>query len=276
MDWAARFKKNQEEAEREWENIKKSGGTIVVQPRSILKDKANPPVFSETVSIFLHRADFASAVAQVIAICAAIDLEMKRVAVSLHGTNAISVLQVAFKALSYENKVREYTRMSAEALGKPEVGQEISECFKASKEIYDIRNKFAHGIWGVCPELPDAVLLTSIDERLSGQAAFSQLLGFQDDDATAQKLIKVATGEGGSNLTESDASALFEVIAGMQNSPAKIQAFQETFENPRGVYAADAEVWFASDFSNAIDAANLAHKVTTVRLQNISRQLHGL
>ena len=251
--------------------------SINIPKRLTLREMPEGVYFSETASPFDRFPEFGAAVAHVIATASLLDLEMLRPAVSQHGSEALLTVRTAYAALERdERKRRDFIRSMAENTGRELVWETIAWAYEYSKPVFTIRNMFAHHIWGECPALPNTLLLAEPMDRLTGQAALSQLMGHHGSDLEAQKLMGIALGEGGSVLSEADAKTLFEISAARQNSPSRLEAFKMTFGNPLDMRAPNAEVWAANDFRNAAHAANMARTHVLGRLQQISQWLNGL
>ncbi|WP_421362917.1 hypothetical protein [Agrobacterium rosae] len=231
--------------------------------------------FGETASPFERFPKFGAVVAHVIGTASLIDLEILRVAVGQHGGGSLLAIETAFKMLKNDKDKSHYSRLFAERTGRPLVWQTIKWAHDFSKPVYDIRNAFAHRIWGDCPAIPNALLLADPADRLNGHAAFSQLLGHRQIEEEMQILVRIATGQGGSKLSEADAKAILEMAVSRQNAPSRIKAFDMTFGNPMDFRAPAAEVWTANDFKNAALAANIARIHIVERLQKISEWLNG-
>jgi len=89
-------------------------------------------------------------------------------------------------------------------------------------------------------------------------------------------IVRVATGEGGSTLSEDDARILMELASSMQSDPDMTEAFQASYNNPLGIRAPKIQVWTEDDFRNAALAANMVFERLSEPLQQISQWLHGL
>lgn len=249
---------------------------ITIPKRLLLGEMPVGVYFSETTSPFEKSPDFGAIVAHVIGTASLLDLEMWRPAISQHGREALLAIRTAYEVIENEDRKRRYLRSFAENTGRDLVWKTIAWAYKYSKPVFDIRNKFAHHIWGECPVMPNALLLADPMDRLNGQAALSQLLSHQQAEQETQILIRIAIGEGGSTLSEADAKAIFEITAARQNNPSRTEAFNMTFGNPLDFRAPAAEVWTANDFKNAAIAANTARIHVVGRLQKITQWLNGL
>jgi len=253
-----------------------ASGKINIPKRLTMAELPDGVYFSEIASPFDKFPDFGAIVAHIIATKSLLDLEILRLAVSQHGSEALHTMKTAFAAFGHdEGKRLKYIRYISENTGRERVWKTIKWAYEYSKPVFDIRNAFAHHIWGVCPALPNILLLADPMDRLTGQAAFSQLLGHHATDMEAQILMRIATGEGGSKLSEADEKDIFEMVMARQNNPAKAEAFNMTFNNPLDVRAPAAEIWTAEDFQNAALAANMARVHVVPRLQQISQWLNG-
>ena len=252
-------------------------GTLKIPERLTLADMPEGVYFSETASPFDRHPEFGAVVAHVIATASLLDLEMQRPAVSLHGRDALLAVRTAFKALRNDkDKKRNYTLKIAEQTGRQEVSKTIRWAYDYCEPVFDLRNAFAHNIWGECPALPNALLLAEPTARLLGQAAMAQLMGHASSEGDAQALLHIARGEGGSKLSEEDAKTIFGMVMSRQHAPGRIEAFDMTFGNPLDMNAPAAEIWTRDDFTNAALAANMARIHVVGRLQQISQWLHGL
>lgn len=249
---------------------------IKIPKRFVLGEMPEGVYFSETASPFAKFPEFGAVVAHVIGTASLLDLEMLRTAVSQHGSESLLAIGTAFAVIKGDKQRAHYIRSFAKKTSRPRVSETIDWAYKFSEPVYKIRNAFAHHIWGECPALPDALILADPKDRLTGHAALSQLLGHQPAEEETQILMRIATGEGGSRLSEADAKAIFKMAVARQNSPARIEAFNMTFGNPMDFRAPAAEVWTANDFRNAALAANMARTHVVGRLQQISQWLNGL
>jgi len=249
---------------------------IRVPKRLVLREMPKGVYFSEQTGPFAKFPEFGAVVAHVIGTVSLLDLEMLRTAVSQHGSESLLAIGTAFRMIKSDEQKAKYIRSFAKETGRPRVSETIEWAYRFSKPIYEIRNAFAHHIWGECPALPDALLLADPKDQLIGHAALSQLLGHRHADEEAQTLMRIVAGEGGSRLSEVDAQTIFKMVVSRQNSPSRIEAFNMIFNNPMGVYAPAAEVWTANDFRNALLAASIAQKHVVKRLQQVSQWLHGL
>lgn len=249
---------------------------INIPPRLTLAEMPAGVYFSEIVSPFAKLPVFGAVVSNVIATTSQLELEMLRLAVSQHGTKALQTFRTAYAVLERdEQKRRKYIELFAKATGRDRVWETIRWAYRFSKPIFDIRNAFAHQIWGECPSIPDALLLADPTDMLTGQAAHSQLCDHRDSDAEVQILMRIANGTGGSKLSDADSRALFELAWARQNDPARIEAFDMSFANPLNFHAPSAEIWTAKDFRNVALAANLAQGHVVRRLWQISQWLDG-
>ena len=113
-------------------------------------------------------------------------------------------------------------------------------------------------------------------DRLTGQAALSQLLSHQKTDKEVQLLAHILSGEGGSKVSEADAKVIAEMILMRQNNPRRIEAFSMTFGNPLDLKAPAAELWTAQDFRNAALAAGIVKTHVFKRLQRLAQWLNGI
>lgn len=249
---------------------------IIIPKRFSLGEMPEGVYFNETASPFDRFPEFGAVVAHVISTASLLDLEILRTAVSQHGSESLLAIGTAFAVIKGDKQRAEYIRSFAKETGRPRVSETIDWAYKFSEPVYKIRNAFAHHVWGECPALPGALLLADPKDRLTGHAAFSQLLGHQNADEETQILMRVATGERGSKLTETDAKAIFEMVVARQNKPSRTEAFNMTFGNPLDFRAPAAEVWTANDFRNAALAANMARMHVVGRLQKITQWLSGL
>lgn len=232
--------------------------------------------FIEASSPFAKYPEFGAVIAHVIGTASLLELEMWRPGVSQFGSESLLAIRTAFAALENDDRRRRYIKSIAENTGRELVWKTIAWAYEYSKPVFEIRNKFAHHIWGKCPAIPNALLLADPMDRLTGHAALSQLLGHQAAKKEAQILMRMAAGDGGSSLSESDTKAVFEMAMARQNQPSRIEAFRLTFDNPSDFRAPSAEVWTTGDFRNAAMAANLAQIHVIGRLQKLSQWLHGL
>ncbi len=248
---------------------------IIIPKPFTLSELPEGVYFTETASPFERFPKFGAVVAHVIGTASLIDLEILRVAVGQHGSGSLLAIETAFKMLKNDKDKAHYSRLFAERTGRPLVWRTIKWAHDFLKPIYDIRNAFAHRIWGECPAIPNALLLADPADRLSGHAAFSQLLGHRQIEEETQILMRIATGQGGSKLSEADAKAILEMAVSRQNTPSRIKAFEMTFGNPMDFRAPAAEVWTANDFRNAAIAVDIARIRVVERLQKISQWLNG-
>lgn len=232
--------------------------------------------FSETTSPFHEFPEFGAAVAHVIGTVSLIDLEMRRLMISQHGSQALLAIRTVDKLLKNKDSRKKYVSSFAKNTGRDLVWKTFNWAYEFSEPILAIRNKFAHDIWGECPAIPDALLLVDPIHRLTGQAAFSQLLSHRLADEEMQVLIRIAAGEGGSKLSEADAKAIFAMAMARQSSPSRTEALNMTFGNPLDFRAPAAEVWTANDFRNAALAADMARIHVVGRLQKTTQWLNGL
>lgn len=249
---------------------------INIPKRLTMAEMPDGVYFSEIASPFDTFPEFGAVVAHIFATASLLDLEMLRPAVSQHGSEALHAMRTVFDAIGYDDaKRRKYIRNVSENTGRERVWKTIEWAYKYSKPVFDIRNAFAHHIWGACPALPNTLLLADPMDRLTGQAAFSQLLGHQTSDMEAQLLMRIATGESGSKLSEADEKDIFEMVMVRQNNPAKVEASNMTFNNPLYFRAPAAEIWTPEDFRNAALGADMARTHVVERLQQISQWLNG-
>ncbi|MHC1549056.1 hypothetical protein [Phyllobacterium sp. K27] len=249
---------------------------IKIPKRFVLGEMPVGVYFSETASPFERFPEFGADVAHVIGAISSLDLEMLRTAVSQHGSESLFAIGTAFAVIKGDKQRAHYIRSVAKETSRPRVSETIDWAYKFSKPVYNIRNAFAHHIWGECPALPNALLLADPKDRLTGHAAFSQLLGHQPIEEETQILMRIVAGDGGSRLSETDAKSILEMVVARQNNPARIEAFNMTSDNPMDVYAPAAEVWTANDFRNAVLAADMARTHVVGRLQQIAQWLNGL
>lgn len=249
---------------------------IIIPKRLSLGEMPEGAYFSETAPPFDKFPEFGAVVAHVIGTASLLDLEMWRPAISQHGSESLLAIRTAYAILENEDRKRRYVKSIAENTGRDLVWKTIQWAYEFSKPVFEIRNKFAHHIWGECPAMPNALLLADPMDRLTGQAALSQLLGHRLAEQETQILMRIAIGEGGSRLSETDAKAIFEMAAARQNNPSRTEAFNMIFNNPLDFRAPAAEVWTANDFKNAALAANMARIHVIGRLQKITQWLNGL
>jgi len=253
-----------------------AGYKINIPKRLTMAEMPDGVYFSEIASPFHEVPVFGAVVAGIIGTASLLELDMLRPAVSQHGSEALHTMKTAFAAFGRDHGKRlKYIRYVSENTGRERVWKTIEWAYEYSKPVFDIRNDFAHHIWGVCPALPNTLLLADPMDRLTGQAASSQLLGHHATDMETQILLRIATGEGGSKLSEADAKDIFEMVMARQNDPARAEAFNMTFNNPLDFRAPAAEIWTAEDFQNAALAANMARIHVVPRLQQISQWLNG-
>ncbi|MCG6114158.1 MAG: hypothetical protein MEQ84_03075 [Mesorhizobium sp.] len=253
-----------------------NGREIKIPEPLILGEMPEGVYFSETASPFDRFPEFGTVVAHVIATASLLDLEMWRPAISQHGSESLLAIRTAFATLENEERKRRYVRSIAEHTGRELVWKTIKWAYEFSEPVFKIRNKFAHHIWGECSALPNALLLADPKDRLTGQAALSQLLAHQPAEQESHILMRIASGEGGSKLSEDDAKAILKMAAARQNNPSRIEAFDMAFGNPMDFRAPAAEVWTAIDFKNAALAADMARTHVVGRLQQISQWMNGL
>ena len=96
-----------------------ANGKIIIPKRLTLKEMPHGVYFSETVFPFGRFSEFGAIVADVIATASLLELEMLRVAVSQHGSNALDAVRTAFTTLSRdEGKRRDYIKRVAEHTGR--------------------------------------------------------------------------------------------------------------------------------------------------------------
>ena len=261
---------------REQRQTTANGNALHIPPRLVLGNFPEGVFFSEVASPFATYPDYGAAVAHVIGTTSLLELEMLRTAVSQHGKDALTSVKTAYAVLTEEKKRRDYIKRLSDSTGRALVWETINWAYKFSEPVFKIRNQFAHHIWGNCPSIPNALLLADPADRILGQAALSQLMAHQPDEEETQKLIRVASGEGGSQLSEEDSRLLFEIVASRQNATSRTEAFNIAFANPLDFRAPDAEVWTENDFRNAALAANMARTHVLGRLQQIAQWLNGL
>lgn len=253
-------------------------GKIDIPPRLCLSDLPAGVAFHETDTPFDLHPQYGAVVAHVIATASLLDLEMLRPAICLFGKDALLAIRTAFAALDRdEKKRRDYIRRLAEETGRELVWETIDWAFGYALPVIQLRNRFAHHIWGNCPMIPDTLLLADPMDRLKGNAALSQFSEYtRGPDTDAQALMAIATGEGGSHLSEADTKIIFEMALARQNDPARREAFDHVFRNPLDIKSPSAEVWTAQDFRNARLASNAARTHVVGRLQQISQWMLGL
>jgi len=249
---------------------------INIPKRLVLGEMPKGVYFSEKACPFASMPKFGAVVAHVISTASLLELEMLRTAVSLHGSESLFAIGTTLQLIRGDTQRLKYIRSLAKQSGRPRVSETIDWAAKFSEPVRNVRNAFAHHIWGECPVLPDALLLAAPKDRLTGHAAFSQLLSHQNADEESRVLMRIITGEGGSNLSATDANAIFEIAVARQNNPPRLEAFSMVFDNPMDFRAPAAEVWTANDFNNALLAADIARTVVVPRLQQISQWLNGL
>ena len=253
-----------------------ANGEINIPVRLTLGEMPKGVYFSETASPFHRCPEYGAVVAHVIATASLLELEMLRLAVSQHGSEALFAVRTAFKHLPKDLDRRiEYIKSVARSTGQARVEETIVWAYNYSKPVFTIRHRFAHHIWGECPALPNTLLLAAPMDILTGHAAHSQLLGHRHADAEAQILWRIASGEGGSTLSDADQKAVFEMASARQNDPGRIEAFNMTIDHSDFRTPA-AEVWTANDFENAALAAELARTHVLGPLQQIAQWLDGL
>lgn len=250
---------------------------IEIPRRSSLSDQSGDVFFSEAVLHFFQYPRYGAVVADVISTCSLIELEIMRLAVSQHGSEALFVTETVFKALPRDiERRKKFICAVAQNKGKPRVADTVDWAHKFTAPLFEVRNDFAHGIWGRCPSLPDTLLLAKQTDRLTGQAAMAQLLGHRDEDDEVEILGRLVTGENGSSLSSEDAKAIMEMVTKRQRKPTRMEAFKKTFGNPLDFRAPNAEVWTAKDFANAADAARIARSVVFPHLQQVAQWVNGL
>lgn len=249
---------------------------IKIPGRLKLGEMPDGVYFSETLSPFAKLPEFGAAVAHVIGTTSLLELEMLRTAVSLHGSESLLAIRTAYALFKNDHQRRAYVEAVARNTGRMRVWEAINWAYTFAKPVFQIRNSFAHHIWGECPVLPNALLLADPMEKLMGQAAHSQLLSHQPAERDAQTLMKIIMGKGGSELSDADSKAIFEIVAATQNNPSKVEAFNLSFGTPLDVHAPAAEIWTLNDFRNATLAANLSQARVLGRLKKVTLWLNGM
>jgi len=246
--------------------------SIKIPERLKLQDMPDGVYFYETTSPLTMLPEFGAIVAHVIGTASLIEIEILRTGISLHGKQALLTLRTSYEKLPRDLDRRiTFIKKVAEGTGKDEISKAVNWAFKYSEPIFNIRHSFAHRIWGECAVIPNAPLLLKPMDRLIAHAAHTQIVSDDALNQEAHTLFQIASGEGGSKLSDADTQAIFKMIAARQSHPSRVEAFDLTFGNSSSFPAPSAEIWTAGDFRNAYLAANLAYINIRSRLLQLNR-----
>lgn len=258
--------------------------TPAALPRLRMRDLPSGVFFSEDSSPFFERPVFGTAVAHVIATCSLIELEIMRLVVAVYGKDALTTVRTVFQ-VSPLKKVQErknLTKRLADASGQHAVSSLITGVEKEFGALKRIRNGFAHGIWGHPGIMnggsgPSNVLfLADTENRLVDEAAHVQSISrSREENEFGQQLLRIATGQTGSTLTDEDQITLVKLGASFQTDPRYREAFGLSINQSYGLRNPDIEVWTETDFSDAVHAANRAHVTFLPKLQRKRLELLG-
>lgn len=131
------------------------------------------PKFSPT--LVLERKELAAQVACAIATWSITEAQLGRLLVTIMGAQARPALAMFGALQSNAAKIATVTAAANTLL----IGDEL-EAFQAimplAKTAADQRHKFAHHLWGVCDELPDALLLVDPKHSLNWQIDLNEAM----------------------------------------------------------------------------------------------------
>jgi hypothetical protein len=250
-------------------------GLLHLPARLKLGELQEDAYFSEIPSPGSQYPEFAEIVAHVISTVSYLEMAMLRPVICQHGTEALLAVRTSFSIIKGKDDRKRYMRLLAQSTGQTRVHETISWATRYVDPLFKIRNSFAHNVWGFCPLVRDSLLLADPMVLWTGQAAHSQLMAFGKSDTEAQTLAKIAWGEGASGLSLEEQAALHDLVVSRQNHPSRKEAFDMTFNNPRGIQSSEIEVWTVHDFRNAALAANLAYARVTPFLSELTQWLEG-
>lgn len=250
---------------------------IRIPKRMTMAEFPEEVLFSEGASLLGFIPEFGSVVAQVIAAASSIEIHMLRVAICQHGKDALLAARTAYKLLQSDSQRRGYIYSFAEETGQPLLLSTIKWAYAFAKPIFEIRNGFAHGIWGECNLIPNSLILCSPEEQLIAQAAHAQLMGYSlESEKESQILMNIVTGNGASTLSDKDKNSIIEIVSRKQNDVRRLEAFEMQLSNPKGIRPLGAEVWTRTDFRNAVLASRLAEIRLRAQLTQTEQWLCGL
>lgn len=116
------------------------------------------PTYDLTPAHIGQRPELAVLMAKAIAISAVIETQWGRLLAGMLGANAPPVIAM-YQALSGGNAQRDALRAAAERVLAPEQKELFDALTLIARPLARMRNRLAHGGWGICHELPDALIL---------------------------------------------------------------------------------------------------------------------
>ena len=211
-------------------------------------------------SALSHVPEIATAVALTIAHLSDVDMTLAQIAVRLLGGEGLAAATV-FDSIK-NRRAREkaiqailYSHGSAEDKGL--TNKVINEIDKVRK----IRNKFAHGVWGIPSGLADHLIVTESMHWNSLYGAAAQLQATALDQEVVNLLTELLRSEDGSSLSPAHQARATEIALNLSNSPGRQRALDRVFDE--GVSDAKAEVWSIDLAWQAVNAAEAASFTAT-------------
>ena len=117
----------------------------------------------------------AAIVAEIIAINSEIDLQQGRYLASLLGTDQVAGVAM-FLAITGDMTRRDVVAAASRTKRTIEEYALYERAFKKLRAVEAERNAFAHQLWGISDELPDALLLVDLEYRLSHMMEIDEMM----------------------------------------------------------------------------------------------------
>lgn len=204
--------------------------------------------------------EISSAVALTIAHMSDVDMSLQQIAIRLLGGEGLAAATVFASISSYYARVIAIQKVLL-AHARDDDKALTRKVTDAITPVRTIRNRFAHGIWGIPSGLPDHLLLTEASKWNSLFGAGVQLGAQAKDQETINFLSVLLIGEGGSTLSEKDHETATDLALRLSNSPQKQRAFGRLFDD--GKSDSETQVWSIDLAWQAVEAAEAASFTAT-------------
>lgn len=201
--------------------------------------------------------EIATAVAMVIARFAEIDMLYEAIAVDLLGGEGMAAATVLSRMKSTHERSETVSRL-LKATARNEDKALLAKINASIEPLRQIRNTFAHGIWGIT-SLKDSLLLTEGSDWNMTLGAIRQIQKATLDTGPINKLLfDLTTGENGSVLSEKDNQTISDIRQHIDKNQRLNRAMGHFFENGPSDQDHRTKIWTIETAWQAAEAAEAA------------------